>query len=219
MNHNRKRRETEARERRRREQALKNAAVVDASAFSPTYWCFPPDFIQRGYYLDVPFTCASCGAEEVWTAAQQKWWYEVAGGSVHSTAKLCRPCRRDARQHKGKADPLGYHHRWLLAIRDALQPDLLADGWRIVAGGEPSPSLLSYIRDDVLIRFQFECDLRLQRRVGRDGSFEDRARTRGGRYFWDGVPAEMRRRLDAFLADARSELGLAPAQSRDGATT
>ncbi|MFV0677220.1 zinc-ribbon domain containing protein [Variovorax sp. tm] len=26
-------------------------------------------------YEDRPFTCRDCGAEEVWTAKQQKWWY------------------------------------------------------------------------------------------------------------------------------------------------
>ena len=30
------------------------------------------------YYLDQPFTCVDCGAEEVWTAEQQKWYFEVA---------------------------------------------------------------------------------------------------------------------------------------------
>ncbi|MGJ7555192.1 zinc-ribbon domain containing protein [Variovorax sp. RB3P1] len=47
-----------------------------------------PDF-----YLDRPFTCRDCGAEEVWTAKQQKWWYEVAQGSIYSNAVRCRACR------------------------------------------------------------------------------------------------------------------------------
>lgn len=37
-----------------------------------------PEFFWRRYYIDKRFTCAKCGTEEVWTAAQQKWWYEVA---------------------------------------------------------------------------------------------------------------------------------------------
>ena len=32
-----------------------------------------PDF-----YVDRLFTCRDCRTEEVWTAKQQKWWYEVA---------------------------------------------------------------------------------------------------------------------------------------------
>ncbi|WP_238945951.1 zinc-ribbon domain containing protein [Vandammella animalimorsus] len=40
-----------------------------------------------------PFTCCRCGAQEVWTAKQQKWWYEVAHGPIYSGAKHCRACR------------------------------------------------------------------------------------------------------------------------------
>jgi hypothetical protein len=53
-----------------------------------------PDFVRRGYYLDEPFTCNGCGNEEVWSATQQKWWYEVAGGDVSSRAVKCRSCRQ-----------------------------------------------------------------------------------------------------------------------------
>lgn len=49
------------------------------------------------YYVDRPFTCRDCGREEIWTAAQQKWWYEVAKGSLYSTAVRCRDCRRARR--------------------------------------------------------------------------------------------------------------------------
>ena len=45
------------------------------------------------YYDDRPFTCTECGANEVWTAAQQKWWYEVAKGKIGSAANRCRDCR------------------------------------------------------------------------------------------------------------------------------
>lgn len=46
------------------------------------------------YYVDRAFTCRDCGSREVWTAKQQKWWYEVALGNINSTAVRCRPCRR-----------------------------------------------------------------------------------------------------------------------------
>jgi hypothetical protein len=45
------------------------------------------------YYQDYEFTCVDCGSVQVWTAAQQKWWYEVAKGSIYAGAKRCRPCR------------------------------------------------------------------------------------------------------------------------------
>jgi hypothetical protein len=62
-----------------------------------------PDFVQRGYYLDVLFRCASCREQEVWRATQQKWWYEVAKGNVESRAKLCKSCRRVERERKAEA--------------------------------------------------------------------------------------------------------------------
>ncbi|MFV0679853.1 zinc-ribbon domain-containing protein [Ottowia sp.] len=45
-------------------------------------------------YVDKAFVCRQCGAQALWTAKQQRWWYEVAGGSVYSTAMECRACRR-----------------------------------------------------------------------------------------------------------------------------
>lgn len=62
-----------------------------------------PDFVKRGYYVDEDFQCQGCGHEEVWTARQQKWWYEIANGSVYSGAKLCRACRRRERDRRAEA--------------------------------------------------------------------------------------------------------------------
>lgn len=35
----------------------------------------------RAYYEDKEFECTDCGKTALWTAQQQKWWYEVAKGS------------------------------------------------------------------------------------------------------------------------------------------
>ena len=51
-----------------------------------------PDF--RLWYRDTEFTCKLCGTKEIWTALQQQWWYEVAGGEIESTAVNCSACRR-----------------------------------------------------------------------------------------------------------------------------
>jgi hypothetical protein len=59
-----------------------------------------PVFQERGYYVDVPFVCVDCGVDQVWTATQQKWWYEVAKGYVYSTAVRCGPCRRAHRPRR-----------------------------------------------------------------------------------------------------------------------
>ena len=45
------------------------------------------------FYVDKAFTCRDCGSNEIWTAEQQKWWYETAKGHIHSTAVRCRKCR------------------------------------------------------------------------------------------------------------------------------
>ncbi len=52
-----------------------------------TYHGFPE------YYINISYTCRDCGLEEIWTARQQKWWYEVAKGNLYSCAVRCRGCR------------------------------------------------------------------------------------------------------------------------------
>ena len=84
-----------ARQRQRRSERTAAGVVrVNAVALAPNNSYGVPDFVERGYYIDEPFKCSSCGTDQLWTAWQQKWWYEVAKGYAYSTAKLCRPCRR-----------------------------------------------------------------------------------------------------------------------------
>lgn len=54
-----------------------------------------PDF-----YEDKPFKCKECGKNEVWTAKQQKRWYEEAKGDLETTAVLCRACRNSKKQQR-----------------------------------------------------------------------------------------------------------------------
>lgn len=56
-------------------------------------------YLKAGWYRDYPFHCADCGKLEIWTATQQKWWYEVAKGKKLTVAKRCRACRKI---HRGK---------------------------------------------------------------------------------------------------------------------
>lgn len=74
----------------------KNALKANHAALShnTTYSPFPL------YYIDKPFTCKDCGKAEVWTAAQQQWWYEQAKGCIDSTAVRCRACRTQERARK-----------------------------------------------------------------------------------------------------------------------
>ena len=47
----------------------------------------------KKFYVDVRFKCKDCGVDEVWTGEEQKWFYEVAKGSLYATAVRCRDCR------------------------------------------------------------------------------------------------------------------------------
>jgi hypothetical protein len=79
------------------------AVPVNASLLRPNGSYSLPEFLTLGIYLDKSFTCADCGAEQVWTATQQKWWYEVAKGDLFATARRCRPCRRRERERQAEA--------------------------------------------------------------------------------------------------------------------
>jgi hypothetical protein len=50
-------------------------------------------------YFDREFICVDCGSREVWTARQQQWWYEEAGGYIDSIAVKCRECRMRGKKH------------------------------------------------------------------------------------------------------------------------
>lgn len=74
-----------------------DAIPADPSQQAPNNSYGPPL-----YYRDHEYTCVDCGTPQVWTAAQQKWWYEVAKGSVYSGARRCRACRAALRAaHRG----------------------------------------------------------------------------------------------------------------------
>lgn len=55
------------------------------------------------FYIDRPFICKDCGSHEVWTAKQQKWWYEIVGGKLEQIAIRCRPCRKKENERKASA--------------------------------------------------------------------------------------------------------------------
>jgi phage terminase large subunit GpA-like protein len=76
---------------------------VNEALLAPNNSYGAPVFVYRGHYLDTEFTCENCGKEQIWTATQQKWWYEVAKGFAYSTAKLCRACRALVRAHKDES--------------------------------------------------------------------------------------------------------------------
>ena len=62
-----------------------------------------PQYAPHGYYADRPFQCKDCGKDEVWTATQQKWWYEVAKGNPYVVRVRCTPCGRADRRRRLKS--------------------------------------------------------------------------------------------------------------------
>ena len=54
------------------------------------------------FYSDLSFQCRDCGVQEIWSAADQQWYYESARGYFFNTAVRCRACREV--EYKRKAD-------------------------------------------------------------------------------------------------------------------
>jgi len=137
---------------------------VDKSQLAPDGSYSVPLFVARGYYVDVPFPCQDCGVPQVWTAAQQKWWYEVAKGSVWTIASRCRPCRRRLREERAerarRGDPNWFKHAGVLLarVRAALEPALLAAGFTRGERNPPEEQLslfINYTRPGELLSFQW----------------------------------------------------------------
>ena len=82
---------------------LKGQVLVNVANLRPTNSYDTPDFVKREFYVDRPFRCKDCGTAQVWTATQQKWWYESAKGDVWTVAIRCRSCRRRERARKTEA--------------------------------------------------------------------------------------------------------------------
>jgi len=90
-------------EARSKRELAKKHILVNPENLRPTNSYGTPDFVRRGYYVDVHFNCKACGAAQVWTETQQKWWYESAKGDVWTTAVLCRPCRKREQARRAAA--------------------------------------------------------------------------------------------------------------------
>jgi hypothetical protein len=114
-----------------REVALPSRRIIPADHFeqAPNNSYNPPSF-----YEDKPFVCVDCGKEEVWTARQQKWWYEVAKGSIYSSAIRCRACRT-ARSARSPEDyqPINSSGALMKLVRAEVDPAIMAAGFAFEA--------------------------------------------------------------------------------------
>jgi hypothetical protein len=54
----------------------------------------------RYWYVDAAFRCARCGETFVFSADEQRFWYQELGFHIDSHARHCQTCRRDLRELK-----------------------------------------------------------------------------------------------------------------------
>jgi len=60
-------------------------------------------YSARLYYQDIHYKCAGCGKHEVWTAEQQKKYFEVQKGNIYNEPKWCFDChQKRLRERKRK---------------------------------------------------------------------------------------------------------------------
>ncbi len=57
--------------------------------------------VPRYFYVDLDRSCRDCGAPFVFSAREQKHWYETLGFRLDASAVRCLPCRRAFRRDKG----------------------------------------------------------------------------------------------------------------------
>lgn len=115
----------------------------------------------RSFYEDMQFVCVDCGKEDVWTAEQQQWWYEVAKGSIYSVAKRCRSCRQ-ARRARSPEDlqPIRHIGTLMQLVRAEIEPAVLVAGFAFEARNksrQPGERVwIDYKRNGQLFSFAFE---------------------------------------------------------------
>ena len=114
-----------AKDRKKHERALERERLartrlpVDPSKLDMgNTYSSPPEF-----YEDRTFACRDCGVQQTWTAAQQKWWYEDAGGYFFSTAIRCRACRAKERERIAEARAGAGHTPKLATDPEPTDPD------------------------------------------------------------------------------------------------
>lgn len=54
------------------------------------------------FYIDKPFRCCDCGKEEIWKAADQKWFYEESKAHIDATAVRCHACRKARKESNAR---------------------------------------------------------------------------------------------------------------------
>lgn len=83
----------EKKKRREIAKLVEDGKLIEADVSQQTPSCYS----TKDYYKNIEFKCSDCGAEEVWKAKDQKWYYEVVKGPIYARPKRCRACRKKRR--------------------------------------------------------------------------------------------------------------------------
>jgi len=132
----------------------RGAVVADPSQQVPNNSYSPPPL----FYVDKEYDCVDCGRREVWPAQQQKWYYEVAKGSLYATAVRCPECRRsrsERQQGNGDPNPIKHVGSLMKTIRSSIESELLEAGFQLEGwnyGADSTTAWLDYVRPGLILR-------------------------------------------------------------------
>ncbi len=74
----------------------------DALAADPDNQDHGGGYAAKFSYKDIHFACAGCGKMEIWTAQQQKRYFEVQKGNIYNEPKWCHECHSKRMQERNK---------------------------------------------------------------------------------------------------------------------
>jgi len=184
----------------------KGAVLADLSQQAPNNSYSPPLC-----YVDRPYTCRDCGREEVWTASQQKWYYEVAKGPIYATAVRCAECRRRAMEARDDPYPNNSWTGVLRRVRPLLEPALAQAGFTFDRRNRPrgvQPRWLDYQRSDMLLRIL--CDPLSGHLIAECLEEEAEHRMVADANLITHTGSEMLQRLEAFAEEVTAYLNSLP---------
>ena len=81
----------------------------DAIPVDPDRLNLGGSYFRPTCFQALPFTCADCGAAQVWAAEDQRWYYETCGAPCYATATRCRACRKKEQARRAAARAAAGH--------------------------------------------------------------------------------------------------------------
>jgi len=73
----------------------KNALAADPDAQN-----HGAGYSAKFFYQDIHYTCAGCGKPGIWTAQQQKRYFEIQKGNIYNEPKWCHECHTSRTKNK-----------------------------------------------------------------------------------------------------------------------